>query len=221
MKLTIVAASGGIGREILEQAVAAGRDVTAVVRDRAKLSAAVPVIQADLVAADPAVLESAVDGADAVLSGLGARSTAEAGIAARGTGAIVQAMQATGVRRVVVISAAPISTAASPGRPNPPRRDPGEGIFMRNVASPLLKAVLREQYADLARMEDVLRESGLDWTVVRPVRLTNRPKTGTYRTAQGQNVRRGWSISRADVAHFMLHAIAQPDTIKRAIAIAY
>ena len=220
MKLTIFAATGGIGRHLLEQAIGAGHDVTAVVRNPKKLSREVRVIRADLAAPDPAALESAVTGADAVLSGLGAVSTSDLGVAWQGTRAIVQAMQATGVRRIVVVSAAPISTVPSPGRPNPPRHDPGEGFFMRHLLSPLIKIVLRKHYADLARMEDVLRESGLDWTVVRPPRLTDKPPTGTYRTAAGQNLRGGVVISRADVAHVMLRVLEQPETIKQAIGIA-
>src|SRR5215467_2045931 len=90
MKLTIFAATGAVGRQLLQQAVAAGHDVTAVVRNPAKLPAElagekVRAVTADLAAPDPAVLESAVRGADAVLSGLGPHSNADAGIAAPGT----------------------------------------------------------------------------------------------------------------------------------------
>jgi uncharacterized protein YbjT (DUF2867 family) len=75
MKLTIFAATGGIGRQVLEQAVAEGHEVTAAVRNPKKLSREIPAITADLEAPDPAVLEHAVEGADAVLSGLGPRSS--------------------------------------------------------------------------------------------------------------------------------------------------
>jgi putative NADH-flavin reductase len=220
MKLTIVAATGGIGRHLLEQAVAADHDVTAVVRNPMGLSRDVRTVVADLVAADPAALESAVAGADAVLSGLGPRSTSETGIASQGTRAIVQAMQATGVRRVVVVSAAPIGTVPSPARPTPPRHDPGDGFLMRHLFSHVAKTLFRKHYADLALMEDLLRGSGLDWTVLRPPRLTDKPLTGSYRVAYGQNVRGGWSVSRADVAHLMLGVLEQPETIKQAIGIA-
>src|SRR5215216_7663028 len=196
MKLTIFAATGGIGRQVLEQAAAAGHDVTAVVRNPKKLSREVRIVTADLAAADPAALESAVDGADAVLSGLGPRSNSEAGIASQGTRAIVQAMQATGVRRIVVVSAAPIGTVPSPGRPKPPRHDPGDGFFMRHLFSHVAKTAFRKHYADLALMEDILRDSDLDWTVVRPPRLTDKSLTGSYRVAYGQSLRGGWSVSR-------------------------
>jgi nucleoside-diphosphate-sugar epimerase len=129
-------------------------------------------------------------------------------------------MQATGVRRIVVVSAAPIGTVPSPGRPKPPSHDPGDGFFMRHLLSPLTKAAFREPYADLALMEEILRDSGLDWTVVRPPRLTDKPLTGTYRTAYGQNLRRGLFVARADVAQLMLRVLEQPDTIKQAIGIA-
>ena len=130
-------------------------------------------------------------------------------------------MEEAGGRRIVVVSAAPIGTVPSPGRPNPPKHDPGDGFFMRTLFSPLIKTVLRNHFADLARMEDVLRESSLDWTVVRPPRLTNGSLTGIYRTAYGQNLRRGALVSRADVAHLMLRAVPQPETLRRTIGIAY
>jgi putative NADH-flavin reductase len=223
MKLTIFAATGGIGRHVLEQAVAAGHDVTAVVRDPKKLSEQVQVriVTADLAAPDLGALTSAVAGADAVLSGLGPRTLSEAGITSRGTRAIVDAMNATDTRRIVVVSAAPIGTVPSPGRPNPPKHDPGEGFFMRNLLSPMIKTVLRKHYADLALMEDILRDSSLEWTVMRPPRLTNKPLSRTYRTAFGQNLRGGLTISRADVAHLMLRVLEQPESINQAIGIAY
>lgn len=220
MKLTIFAATGGIGRHLLDQSLAAGHDVTAVVRDPRALPPEVRAVTADLAAAGPDELEPAVAGADAVLSGLGPRSRADAGIASRGTRAIVQAMRATGVRRVVVVSAAPVGTVASPGRPDPPSHDPGDGLVTRHLVMPLLVSALRQVYADLALMEDALRDSGLDWTVVRPPRLTDRPRTGAYRTALGRNLRRGFLVPRADVAHCMLAALDRPETIGQTIGIA-
>jgi putative NADH-flavin reductase len=220
MKLTIIAATGGVGQQLLEQALDAGHDVTAVVRNPAKLSRQVRAVTTDLTAPDPAALASALAGADAVLSGLGPHSNADAGIAQRGTRAIVAAMQATGVRRIVVVSAGPVSTVASPGRPNPPKHDPGDGFFMRYLFSKIASARFGKVYVDLAQMEDLLAGSGLDWTVVRPQQMTDKPLTGTYRTAYGQNIRGGWTVPRADVAHFMLRVLDQPETIHQVIGIA-
>lgn len=221
MKLTIFAATGGIGRQLLEQAVTAGHDVTAVVRNPKKLTGSpARILTADLAAPDPAVIESAVLGADGVLSGLGASSTAEAGVARRGTEAIIAAMRATGVRRIVVVSAAPIGTVPSPSRPAPPRHDPGDGFFMRHLGARFARTAFRQHYADLARMEDVLRDSDLDWTIARPPKLTDKPLTSAYRIAYGQNVRGGFSISRADVAHYMLRALEDSRTVRQIVGLA-
>ena len=223
MKLTIFAATGGIGRQLLDQATGAGHDVTAVARNPQSLAdAAARAVAADLASADPAALQPAVAGADAVLSALGPRTKADAGVAARGTEVITEAMRAAGVRRVIVVSAAPIGTIASPGRPHPPRHDPGDGFIIRYLADPIVKRALRAHYADLARMEDVLRDSDsdLDWTIVRPPRLTDKPVTGRYRTAYGQNLRRGVFVSRADVAHYMLSVLDNPETFHQTVGIA-
>jgi putative NADH-flavin reductase len=220
MKLTIFAATGGVGRQVLAQALDAGHEVTAVVRNPKNLPARVRTVEADLATPNPSALACAVEGADAVISGLGPRSRSEIGIAWRGTQAITRAMTSAGTRRVVVVSAAPASTVPSPGRPQPPKHDPGDGFLMRNLFSPLMRVLLRELYADLARMEDVLYDSGLDWTVLRPPRLIDKPVTGAYRTAYGRNLRRGWLISRADVAHHMLRVLECPESIHQAIGIA-
>jgi putative NADH-flavin reductase len=223
MKLTIFGATGGIGGQLLEEAVAAGHQVTVVVRDAGRLAPSrngFRVVRADLMNPAPGVLESAVAGADAVLSGVGPRAMAKAGVAEQGTRAIVRAMDATGVRRLVVVSAAPISTVPSPGRPHPPRHDSGEGFFMRHLLTPFAHTIMRERYADLALMEDVLRASDLEWTTFRPPRLTNGPLTGAYRTAVGRNLRGGVVVSRADVAHAMLAAVTHPATRRQEVGIA-
>src|SRR5215469_18562495 len=120
MKLTIIAATGGVGRQLLTQALDAGHDVTAVARNPAKLPPDViatlnaRIVTSDLATPDPQVLETAVAGADAVLSALGPHNNSDAGIAAPGTRAILTAMQPAGVRRIVAISASPVATMPSP-----------------------------------------------------------------------------------------------------------
>ena len=226
MKLTIIAATGGVGRQLLRQALDAGHDVIAVARNPAKLPSdllatrAARIVAADLAKPDRHILEAAVTGADAVLSALGPHKNADAGITAPGTAAIVSAMRAAGVRRTVAISASPVSTVASPGRPDPPRHDPGDGFIMRQVGVRIAKTLFGKVYDDLAIMEDILRESGLDWTILRPPQLTDKPLTGRYRTAYGHNLRGGRSISRADLAHYMLAVLGQPETIGQVVGIA-
>ena len=223
MKLTVIAATGRIGSQIVEQALAAGHEVTAVARNPDRIAASVRAMGVDLSLQGAADLEPAVQGADAVLSALGPRSAADAGVASLGTRELIKAMEATGARRLVVISAAPVGTVASPARPTPPRRDPGDGPFTGWVLVPVLKTAFgrRFGYPDLAAMEDEVRASALAWTIVRPSRLVNKPVSATYRTAIGRNVRGGRSISRADVAHLMLALIDHSDTIHQTVGISY
>src|SRR5215218_7509833 len=220
MRLTIVAATGGIGKHLAGQAVAAGHEVTAVARRPRDLPAGVRTVAVDFAAPDAAALASAVRGADAVLSALGPRDPrADAGITSRGTRAIVAAMQAEHVRRLIVVSAAPVGPVAQPGRPAP-KHDPGDGFFMRHLGSRFAWAMFGSHYKDLALMEDIVRDSGLEWTVSRPPKLTDKPLTGVYRVAYGRNIRGGFSIPRADVAHYMLRMVDQPETVKQIVGVA-
>ena len=91
---------------------------------------------------------------------------------------------------------------------------------MRHLGTPIAKRMFGTHYADLAVTEDVLWDSGLDWTVVRPPRLTDKPRTGNYRTAVGRNLRRGVTVPRADVADYMLRIVDDPATFKQAVGIA-
>jgi nucleoside-diphosphate-sugar epimerase len=219
VRLTIVAATGGIGRELLRQALAAGHDVTAVVRSPEKITDAVRVVQADLARPDVFALAEALKDADAILSGLGARTSAEAGVATRGTQALIEA--APEDSRLVVVSAAPMGTFPSPQRPHPPRHDPGDGFFMRHLGARFAKTMFRTHYEDLAGLEDAVMACPLEWTISRPPRLTGKPLTGQYRTAIDRNVRGGTSIGRADVAHQMLHCVTDLTTVRHTVGVAY
>ncbi|AVH57098.1 MULTISPECIES: NAD(P)-dependent oxidoreductase [Streptomyces] len=210
MKLTVFGATGGIGQEIVRQALAAGHQVTAVVRDPARLTvtgAGLEVFRADLT--DPEALPPAVAGRDAVLSGLGARGRKDAGVAARLTRSVLAAMEAEGTRRLLVVSAAPVGPA--------PEGDTAIDRATRGLVSRLLKDI----YADLKAMEDELARSATDWTVVRPPRLQNKPVTGSYRTVVGGFPLKGRFIGRADVAHAMLAMIDDPGTVKQGVGVAY
>ena len=221
MKLALLGATGGVGREVLSQAVAAGHLVTAVVRNPSKLSADVDVVRLDLASPDGEVLAATLRNVDAVISAVGPSRAAQAGIAARATAAITHAMAGAGVRRLVVISAAPVGVVPSSHRPHPPRYDPGDDLLMRHLLSPLIRRVFGPVYTDLAAMEDLLRDGSLDWTSIRPPRLTNGPFTGTYRTAIDRNLPHGLTISRPDVAHLMLTVLRQPQTVRHSVGVAY
>ncbi|GGX34903.1 NAD(P)-dependent oxidoreductase [Streptomyces chartreusis] len=210
MKLTVFGATGGTGKEIVRQALDAGHEVTAIVRDPARFPVTgdrLEVFRADLT--DPQALRPAVAGRDAVLSGLGARSRKDAGIAARLTRTVLGALEAEGVRRLVVVSAAPVGPEAE-----------GDG-FVDRAARGIVSAVLKDIYADLREMEAELARSSTEWTSVRPPRLQDKPLTGSYRKVVGGFPVRGRFLGRADVAHAMLAAVGDPATVKQGVGVAY
>jgi putative NADH-flavin reductase len=221
VKLALIGATGGVGREVLSQAVAAGHAVTAVVRNLAKLPAHLGFVRQDLANPNNEVLADALREVDAVISAVGPSRTAQAGIAAHATAAITHAMAGAGVRRLVVISAAPVGVVASTHRPHLPRYDPGDDLPMRHLLSPLIRRAFPRVYTDLAAMKDLLRDGSLDWTAIRPPRLTNGPLTRTYRTAIDSNLPHGLTISRQDVAHLMLTVLRHPQTVRHSVGVAY
>ncbi|QOV36290.1 SDR family oxidoreductase [Streptomyces ferrugineus] len=211
MKLTVFGATGGIGKEIVRQALDAGHEVTAVVRDPARLPLTgerLEVFRADLT--DPAALRPAVSGRDAVLSGLGARGRSDAGVAVRLTRTVLAALEAEKVRRLLLVSAAPVGP------------EPEEDGFLDRAMRGVVSAVLKDVYTDLREMEaEVAARSGVDWTVVRPPRLRDKPLTGGYRTAVGGFPPKGRFIGRADVAHAMLAMVDDPATLRQGVGVAY
>ncbi|MET9924268.1 MULTISPECIES: NAD(P)H-binding protein [unclassified Streptomyces] len=211
MRLTVFGATGGVGREVVGQALAAGHEVTAVVRDPARLPEALDTRALHGVVAldDPVTVRAAVAGRNAVLSGLGARGRQADGVAERLTGRIIAAMEAEEVRRLLVVSAVPVGPVPA-----------GEPLVDR-LARKAVGAVLAEVYADLARMEAALERSATEWTSVRPPKLTDGPCTGVYRTVVGGAPVSSRSLSRADVAHAMLKLIDDPAAVRQGVGVAY
>jgi uncharacterized protein YbjT (DUF2867 family) len=158
---------------------------------------------------DPVPLLPALQGRDAALSGVGPRRPRDVTVASTATRGILRALEMSGVRRFVAVSAVPVG----------PLPD-DLSWFQRRILAPAITAFLRDMYADLGVMEREIQQSGTEWTIVRPPRLTNAPKSGVYRTATDENVARFKAIGRADVAHFMLAALTDPATVGHAIGIA-
>ncbi|WP_155373722.1 NAD(P)-dependent oxidoreductase [Catellatospora vulcania] len=212
MKLTVFGATGGIGGHIVRQALDAGHTVTAVVRSSAHFDLRHPALEVATVPGltDPDLLLPAVTGSDAVLSGVGSRGRDAGTVASDATRGILAAMAAGGTRRFVAVSAAPVGPIPD-----------GEGFFSRRVLLPVISAVFSDVYRDLTVMEELIRDSRTEWTVFRPPKLVDKPVTGRYRTAVGANVVGGHTISRADVAHAMLAALADPATVGRPVGVAY
>ncbi len=209
MKLTVFGATGGIGREVVAQGLDAGHHVVGVVRDGYDLQhPALTVVQVPGLT-DPSALRSALDGADAAISCVGPRRRRDVTVASTTVRGVLRALEAAGVRRFAAVTAAPVGPVPD-----------GESWLNRRVLYPIVGALLRDLYADLAMMEREIMDSATDWTIVRPPRLTDRPLTRRYRTAIGANVPRAGTIPRADVAHAMLAALDNPATIRQAVGVA-
>jgi putative NADH-flavin reductase len=209
MKITIFGAAGGTGTQLLDLACAAGHEVTAVVRDPARLTGTDPhltVVTADVM--DPDAIGPVVSGRDAVITAIGSREgRTPTSVQTDSTASIVTAMRNRSTRRLVVVSNSGMFTD-------------GDGPMSRLVAKPILRRMLKHPWADMQRMEDVVRDSGLDWTIIRPPMLTNGRRTGSYRSAVDSNVRGGIRVSRGDLADSILRCVVDAGSIHTAISIA-
>jgi putative NADH-flavin reductase len=209
-KLTIFGATGGTGKCLVQQAIAAGGQVRAVVRQPGRLAVpAQPLLQVVLAdVMDPAAIRSAVAGADAVLTAIGPRGGGTTTVSEDSARSIITAMQKADVRRLVMVSGSVVT-------------DEGESAYLRYLLKPLARRTfLRHVCADMRAAEAEVRGSGLDWTIMRPPALTDGPATGTYRKAVDRNLPRGFRIPRADLASCMLGLIDDPGAVRRHIAVA-
>ncbi|MEV6848438.1 NAD(P)H-binding protein [Actinoplanes sp. NPDC051411] len=209
MRVAVFGATGGTGRTFLHQAEAAGHRVTALVRRPGGLprSDAVRVVRGDVGQAD--AVREVVRHADVVVSALGIGMHRHATtVYSIGTAAIRDAMAAEGVERLLVVSTTSLQVPS-------PRRT-AEWMVSR-----MLHVILRAPYADMSLMERTVRNSTLQWTLVRAARLTNGPATGRYRVAYDAKLAGAWSISRGDVAGYLLTHLTAPDTYRRTAELAY
>jgi len=206
MKLVVLGATGGTGLEIVRQAIEHGHSVTAFVRSPERLKALqgrITVKQGDLL--NSAELEPVIKGHDAVLSGFGPRvpvTKADATLLQQFAVVLTSAMVNAGVLRVVVESVAFLFKNSIV----PPAYLLGRLFFSRTVA-------------DASAMERVFGESGLDWTMVRPPELTDKPYTGKYRVREGHLPHFGFRVSRADVADFMIRAVESRSSIRKVVGV--
>lgn len=209
MKLIVFGSTGRTGRKIVEQALNAGHYVTAVARNPAAFGmkhAHLEIVKGDVF--QPATFHLAMKEQDAVLSAIGASSTKPTTVYSEGISNIVSAMQKNAVQRIICISASAVVT--SPKLSFPVR-----------VMTKLLQRILGNMYSDLLKMEQVVKQTNLAWTVVRPPRLTKAGLQNKYRFAVNEWLPHCISISRADLAHFMLQHIHDSNTYQSIVEVAY
>ena len=213
MKIAIVGATGRTGHHVLEHALERGHTVVAIARDPGRLAGmprvgapdAVRVVKAT--AQDVAALTDAFRDVDAVVSALGPNKTSGDRVLTTGVTATLAAMEAAGVRRLIVVSASGHLTD-------------GDALFVRMLVKPILQAALRKSYADMREMERIVQASDTDWTIMRPPMLTDKDARGTYQARRNLNVRSGFTITRTDLAAAILDQLEDETTIRQAVSVA-
>lgn len=205
MKLAVFGATGGTGKEIVSQALASGHEVTVLVRDPARLSVKhdkLYLVIGDVLNVEK--VEEALAGSEAVCCSLGHTANNPDNAVSEGTRNIITCMQKQGIQRLVVVSALGVG-------------DSQEQVSL--AFKMMMKTVLRKAYEDKERQEQILRESNLDWVIVRPGGLTNTPATGEYQFGLDPSIG-GGQVSRADVAAFVLQQLTDNTFLHQTPAIA-
>lgn len=206
MNIALIGATGGTGRAFIDQALIAGHKVTALVRNPAKLQAVsdkIQIVQAD--ARNPESLEAALSGQfDAVVCIVGASGLMEArkvtDLYSTASRNLCQVMSSLGLSRLIVVSSSGVESQEN------------DHWFYVHV---LKRFFLNPMYADMLRMEALVKESALNYTIVRPPYLTSGKAKGQYRVSTNGNFKDDRTLTRADLAHFLLRASSDPTSFRR------
>ena len=209
MRLLIIGATGGTGRELVAKALEQGHEVTALARNPEKLNVKhrhLHTMKGDVTHLQ--CVEQAVGGQDAVLCALGTRVLRKNTIQSDGTRNIIHAMRHHAVQRLVLESS--LDVGDSRGQ---------LGFFFAHIIRPIF---LRNVFADKEVQERLVMESPLEWIIVRPAYLTNGPRAGNYRagfSTTDRNIKR--KISRADTADFMIKQVTDNTYLKKTPGLSY
>ena len=209
MKIIVFGSTGRTGRHLVQQGLDAGHIVTAIARDPAAVNIKhinLTIIKGDVL--QPDTFEDIIRGHDTVFSAIGKDSIKPTSLYSQGISTIIAAMQKHKVMRLMSMSASAVATN--------PRLS-----FLLKIATKILQRILKNPYADILRMDKIIKQSGLNYTIVRPPRLTNKALTGKYRFAINEWLPSCTSISRADLAHFMLQQVNNSGTYQSTTEVSY
>jgi putative NADH-flavin reductase len=209
MKLLIIGATRGIGRCLLEQALERGHEVAALVRNRKRLNFnhdKLIVIEGDI--RDKQAVQQATEGQEGVCITIGVGSTRKpVSTFSIGTRNVIEAMTKSTAKTLICITGIGAGDSKNHG-----------GFLYDKIFNPLL---LKTIYEDKDRQEDLVRNSGLDWVIVRPGFLSNGPLTGKYKILTDLEGVTAGKISRADVAHFTLQEFEQKRYLSKTPLLTY
>ncbi len=209
MKIAVIGASRGIGLEVVKQALERGHEVTALLRDPAKLELEHPrlhKIRGDV--GKPADVRAALSGQDAVCTCVGVNPTRKpVELFSRGARNVLAALQDAPATKFIAVTGIGAGDSRGHG-----------GFFYDRILQPLLLGTI---YADKDREEELIKASSADWLIVRPGFLTNGPRTGIYRAITDLSGVTAGRISRADVADFILNQLETPSLFKQTPLLTY
>ncbi|MBK1620450.1 epimerase [Lamprobacter modestohalophilus] len=202
MKIALFGATGGTGHQVLSQGLAKGYAFRALARspDQVKQADAVEVIAGDV--RDPAAVERCLTGTDAVICVLGSHGSAEP-VEAEGSEQIITGMQRLGIKRLIAVT----SMGVGDSRDQVP-------AFFRVIMQLTLKKIMAAKEVQ----EQLIRDSGLDWTIVRPGGLTDGPATGAYLSGTDKSIK-ATRVARADVADFVLQQLLDDRYLRQTPAV--
>lgn len=208
--IVVLGANGGIGRQVVLLALQYGHKVTAILRNPDNLALKHPnlhTVKGDVM--HPETLEKYMENSDVIISAIGKNSLKPTTLYSQGNKNILRAMQKAGATRVFFISASGL------------RVNPTHSLIVKLATRYILQKLLKNMYADLERMEEIIKATDLNWTIMRPPRLTDKPATGLYRSSINAILKNGLSISRADLAHYILNNISNEAIYQTTVEIAY
>jgi putative NADH-flavin reductase len=209
--ILVFGGTGETGKEIIKQALTKGFAVIAIVRDPTSWSMKHPLLticKGDVL--QPSTFENEMTGKDAVISCLGTgRNLKPTTVYSRGMENIIRAMNNADVKRIVCLSAVALYTNSE------------MGFFIKMLAKLVVQKILKNLFADMRLMEKKLQATTLNYSIVRPPMLNNKPLSGHYRTAVNTHLKHPFSISRADLAHYMLSILKEADTYNSILEIAH
>ena len=209
-KIIVFGASGGTGKQVVHEALNAGYEVTVIVRNTEDYIFGHPllnIIHGDVF--EPETFKSAMAGKDAVVSCLGYHKREPTTVYSEGITNIMKAMQAGGVKRLICLSNSAVEIPQN------------ATFWMKFEIKNILQRLFKYSYADMLLMENILKNSGLNWTVIRPSRLMNSLKTGNYRTSINKKPFKPSSISRKDLADYIFHHLFDEKIYKSKVEISY
>lgn len=210
MRVAVVGSTGRTGKQVVSQALARGHQVIAVARhpnavasgDSRQVSIAGDVL-------DRNSMIRALADAEAVVSTLGIGASRKPTVVySQGTANILRAMEEHSIRKLAVISAAPVGDRTE------------QPLLQRLIVLPILECIFGATYDDMRRMESELDRSDLDWVSLRPPRLLDKPKIGSYRLDANQMLPKARSITHADLAAALLDCLDREDLYRGTVSVA-